>query len=176
MPYLTFSMGLFAAKQQKTVKKEPRSFYRDRSESLRADATQDFKVKSLPRILLIDDDPTYGLIMERVARQNAARLHHVCTPDQIPSAAEFGFDVLVVDYDLGSVTGYEMTSYLERHMAEEIPVILVSHSERNDTHSWPDTIREFVHKKLGPYAVLDAAFEAYEVDRLHRAMDRRNTK
>ncbi len=73
------------------------------------------------------------------------------------------FDVAIIDYDMGAVTGTEITSYIEGVSNDAIPVVIVSQSTRKSSPYWPQTVSKFVHKSVGPYAVFDAAFEAYGV-------------
>ena len=64
-----------------------------------------------------------------------------------------------MDYHLGDVTGCQLTDQLEDTANERAPVILVSNSYQAKTDAWPENIREFVHKNLGPNAIIDATIE-----------------
>jgi hypothetical protein len=66
----------------------------------------------------------------------------------------------------------ELTNYLESLSREEIPVVLVSQTQRRSVNNWPESIREFVSKSLGPFAILEALFEAHEAAVLARKMKR----
>ena len=150
------------------------SFYRDSSESLRESLLpHSLKApKTVPRILLVDDDPTFGKIMNRASEMKGVKITYCKSIDEFGALQSWDFDTIIMDYDLGAVTGFELTEYLEKFTKEDVPVILVSQTEQKSSKNWPYTIREFVHKKLGPFAILDAAFEAHEIRELHRNMQR----
>lgn len=147
------------------------SYYRDKTESYRNSS----EVESMldqphpPKILLVDDELSFCKVMARVARNNGTPLMHVSSLDQLKFSSDFEFDVAVVDYDLGAITGFEMSTYIESCVTREVPIILISQSERKFRELvWPEAIREFVHKKLGYSAVLDAALEAHEVSKIQK--------
>ncbi|MDA9951415.1 response regulator [Oligoflexaceae bacterium] len=145
------------------------SFYKDRTSSFR-DMISLSKVQHptvAPKILLVDDDPIFGKIMTRVADQNNSQMTVCSSLAEVAMLDSFDFEVAIIDYDLGNVTGYYLASHLDKLTSREIPVVLVSQSQRDDVDRWPTSIREFVNKKIGPYAILDAAFEAHEVKRIH---------
>jgi len=147
------------------------SIYRDSSESFRELISPDEVVvpKSLPRILLVDDDPTFGKIMKRSSQAKGIDIVTCSSVEEFSQLKNWDFDVIIMDYDLGAVTGFELTSYMEQYTEDDLPVILVSQTKQNDPKTWPTTIREFVHKSLGPFAILDAAFEAHEVNLMNMA-------
>ncbi len=124
-----------------------------------------------PRILVVDDDPTFGRIMQRAAVYLEADLVFVqCLQDLDPNLLG-SFDVAIVDYDLGSVTGLELARYLDHHVS--VPIVLVSHAERTPNRQWSDSIHDFVHKSAGAHVIMDAAFEAHEIACIHRDMKKR---
>lgn len=148
------------------------SFYRDKSESFRRRLLPEQVHASTfkPRILVVDDDPIFGKTMERAAALKGVDLRHVKSLEDLALIKVEDFDVIVMDYALGAVTGLELTRYLEERINKQIPTILTSQTPRNVSRRWPSTIREFVHKDLGPFALLVACFEAYEVQMVHRGM------
>lgn len=110
-------------------------------------------------ILIIDDDVTFGAVMEATARRAGfdAEFH--------PSLVELGsfarlreFDLAVVDYFLESLRGDEVAQYADTFF-EGLPVIVVSAKEftPQETAKWPASVREFISKDKGPQAVVDAA-------------------
>jgi PleD family two-component response regulator len=143
-------------------------FYRNAAENYR-DLLASEKVmvpRSIPRVLLIDDDPTFGKMMMRAARAKNVPITYCKNLVEFRKLKNFDFDVFIVDFDLGEVNGSELTRYMEQFSKEEIPTILISQTNQTDSNSWASTIREFVHKRVGPYAILDAAFEAHEVNQI----------
>ncbi len=154
----------------------PESTYRDSTESLREVISSDkvMQPKTLPRILVIDDDPTFGRIMQQAATKKGSAVSYCRSIDELSKLQSWDYDVIVMDYDLGSMTGFELTTYLEKFTSVEVPVILVSQTKLRGSQKWPQAIREFVHKGLGPFAILDAAFEAHEVNTIHHNMHKRH--
>jgi CheY-like chemotaxis protein len=156
----------------KTVEASAESFYRDSSESFRQTLLPDSlkTPKTLPRLLLVDDDPTFGKIMNRAAEMKGVKITYCKSIDELGALQSWDFDAIIMDYDLGAVTGFELTEYLEKFTKEDVPVILVSQTKQKSSKHWPNTIREFVHKNLGPFAILDATFEAHEIREIHRTI------
>ena len=154
----------------------PDSTYRDSTKSLRELISPDkvMHPKVLPRILVLDDDPIFGRIMRQAATKKGSAVSYCKSVDELSKLPSWDYDVIVMDYDLGPVTGFELTDYLEKFTSVEVPVILVSQTKLRGSQKWPETIREFVHKGLGPFAILDAVFEAHEVNTIHRNMRKSN--
>jgi DNA-binding NtrC family response regulator len=111
------------------------------------------------RVLIIDDDLTFGAILEAMLRKNGldAEFH--------PSLVELGsfarlreFDLAVVDYFLDSLRGDEVAQYADTFFAG-LPILVVSAKafSPEETARWPQSVREFIAKDRGPQAVVDAA-------------------
>lgn len=128
----------------------------------------------MPRILLVDDDPVYGKIMSRVAACFKAELTFVRSLTELSESDLSSFDVAILDYDLGAVTGVELTNYLDHHCP--LPIVMVSATERHPDRRWSDSIHEFLLKDAGPFAAIDAAFEAHEIARIHEQIRRRGPR
>ncbi len=148
------------------------SVYRDASESFRRRLLPEQVRASTfkPRILVVDDDPIFGKTMQRAAALKGVDLRHVKTLEEVGLVKVEDFDVILMDFALGAVTGLELTRYLEDQVGKQIPTILTSQTPRSVSRRWPSTIREFVHKDLGPFALLEACFEAFDVQLLHRRL------
>lgn len=129
------------------------------------------KTSPFAKILLIDDDPLFGKIMQHYAAKMGSSLTFIDSVDKLTDEVLRDFDVAVIDYDLGSCTGVELVKYLNNRLGS-MPIVLVSQTQRTESERWPDSIHEFVHKTLGPYAILDAAAEAHEIFRIHQGMRR----
>ena len=111
--------------------------------------------RSLPRIAVIDDDPMFGRIMEQIGRHVGIDIKHFEGFESLD-----GFDVAIVDYQLEDMTGLDVGRHVERFIGS-LPVILVSRTNLPRSRDWPRSIKEFVYKGMGPYAILDAAIEAH---------------
>lgn len=116
----------------------------------------------LPRIAVIDDDPLFGKIMEQLGRKLGVEIKHF---EDFETLA--GYDVAIVDYDLGSMTGLDIGRHVERYIGS-LPIILVSRTKLSKDPSWPRCIKKFVYKGLGAYAILDAAVEAHGLSTIDR--------
>jgi CheY-like chemotaxis protein len=121
----------------------------------------DSEIEEATRILLVDDDPTFGVVMSRAAEQLRAHITYCKSLEEVKRVAGWNFDVAIVDYDLGSSTGVEVARFLQSH-PKKIPVIIVSQSQRVDTpiSDWPEVVKGFMQKGLGHFALLEAAFAA----------------
>jgi len=159
----------------KEVSTASMSMYRGLENSKRSllYGTDVFKPSSYPRVLVVDDDPIFGKIIHRSASQLGVNLTYCET------VTDFGvlgdtwddYDVAIIDCDLGSLNGYQLVDFMELHTKKEIPVVLVSQTKPNKNQKWPVSVREFIHKKLGPFAILDAAFEAHEISKIYSEID-----
>lgn len=116
-----------------------------------------------PRLLLIDDDETYGQLMTMVAASRGVQL------DYFPSLAATGsigaigqYDAAILDFFLDSFTGTEIAEYFDAFFAET-PVILVSGSHENPAKAPPPKcVRRFMCKAVGPRRILDEAMTMIE--------------
>jgi len=111
----------------------------------------------IPKILLVDDDPIFGAIMRRTAKDVKVDLTFCQSIAELGELRNLDFDVAVIDYDLGSVTGTELSEYLEKY-AGQLPVVLVSNTQRANSETWSQLVKDFVHKKMGAKAIFKAAF------------------
>lgn len=108
------------------------------------------------RILVVDDDPLYGAIVEQVAAQQNVEVHRI-----LPSELEGlrpGYHAAIVDFDLGEIDGAEFSANLEQQVGL-IPTVLVSSTNQEDLpkRKWPKSIIGFVPKAAGHMeAVLSA--------------------
>ena len=82
---------------------------------------------------------------------------------ELPTPGSQEFDVILIDYALGFCSGISVAEKIATQLPHA-PIILVSQTSRVPKPGrWPANIREFVHKKFGPYAILEAATEAFEI-------------
>lgn len=113
------------------------------------------------RIILIDDDASFGKIIVNFAEARGVHL------DYFQSLQEIGFlghlanySVAIVDYDLGSMNGIEIAEYLPA-LFGGMSMVLISGKDRTADvkNPWPHSVRQFVHKDSGPNEILDAALK-----------------
>jgi len=117
------------------------------------------KDRQRKRIILIDDDPFFGSIMKQVAAQRGVELSHFLSLADLGFVSLLGqYDVAILDYDLGNMTGVEIGEYLTAFFGD-LPMLLISSTMRRarkcdlaDGRAQP-----FVDKKRGYDAVMSAA-------------------
>ncbi len=111
-----------------------------------------------PRMVLIDDDPSYTSILARCAAIEGIEL------DTFNSLSELGFvsllrnyDVAIIDYDLGSLNGVEIAEYMSS-LLNNMPMVLISASDRSaEIAHCPCSVRAFLNKSAGFSKILDTA-------------------
>ena len=112
-----------------------------------------------PKIVLVDDDDSFGLIMTRVAEINNVQL------DYFSSVSEMGFisalnsyDVAIVDYYLNGMNGLEVAEYIP-HFFQNLQMVLISGKPMDAVTAggYPDCIKEVLNKSSGYEAILRAA-------------------
>lgn len=123
---------------------------------------KNLKKKTKPKrsYLLIDDDPVYLAIMKRAAEMENVQL------DCFGSLMELGsigaltqYNAVIIDYDLGSMTGLEIADYFGK-VLHEIPTVLVSSTDRMESSlEWPSSVKRFVKKSDGYGEAIKAAIE-----------------
>lgn len=115
-------------------------------------------------ILLIDDDDSFCHLMEVVARASAVPLTAVAALEDLPSLGSLrDFDLIIVDYNLAAFTGLEIAEYVDAFFGS-LPVMMVSieNLENESGQRWPISIRKFVNKAFGPFAILQRALKLLE--------------
>jgi DNA-binding response OmpR family regulator len=115
------------------------------------------------QILVVDDDPSFGKILNRIGQQSQVLVTVCQTLEQLRGLPEKKFHAAIVDYDLGNFDGIEVARRLEVSDAR-VPVILVSQSQLVETpiSCWPSNVKGFLHKALGHFAILEAALAAHD--------------
>ncbi len=120
------------------------------------------KPTAKPRILLVDDDASFCKIMEQTARLHDIMLSSCTSSDEFINFKTMDFEVVLMDYDLGAVTGIELSEFMETNFAAETPVILLSQSTKASSKIWPHSICWFIHKDEGPNAILNLTSDLYQ--------------
>jgi len=115
------------------------------------------------RFVLIDDDPIYRSIMLRVAHSEGIEFDVFENLDDLGSVGMLGqYEVAIVDYDLGGMSGLDIAKYLTA-LFRDTPMVLVSESERlPGKMGWPPSIKRFVKKSDGYLHVLNQAKKCAE--------------
>ncbi|MGE0173245.1 MAG: response regulator [Oligoflexales bacterium] len=111
------------------------------------------------RIVLIDDDRSFGYVMQHYASKFQIELDYYASLEELGFVALLGnYDVAIVDYDLGAMNGVEIGNYLGAFF-NRMPMLLISGTTRTDENIMDGGVRQFMHKKLGPERILSAAVD-----------------
>ena len=122
---------------------------------------KDFVFCRAPRVLLIDDDPLFGVILFRVALAGKIALNHVVSPGAVEAdKIRETYDFIITDYDLGNITGVQLIHSLEA-CNQALPTILVSSYRGIPSPNLPQSILYSIHKCEGPQRILYAAVHAF---------------
>lgn len=110
-----------------------------------------------PHVVLVDDDPIFAALLKKVAIKERLNLTVILSAKEayrtLPS---LDYDVALLDFDLGRVTGVQLSTYLQND-GQTSPVILVSNIRDFQESEWPATVKKAVSKKAGPYSILGLA-------------------
>ena len=117
-----------------------------------------------PHLILVDDDPMFTKVVERVAYWNDTPLSVCHSIDELGSIENWSFDAAIVDYDLGSVTGVDLSKYLE-HFMGSFPVLYISQTDRKlqIVRECPGEKVLFANKEIGPKGILETAIAMHRV-------------
>ncbi len=120
---------------------------------------------------MIDDDPTFGKILHQIGVQSGVEVVVVNKVDAMNALPKEHFDVAVLDFDLGPVTGVEVATQLEKSGTVKYS-ILVSQSQDVGTPigDWPKSIKGFVQKSLGHFAIFEIALAAVEASAMESSV------
>ena len=118
-------------------------------------------------ILLVDDDRSFGSILKRSGAKSGLNITVCHDIDSLGSQMHNLFDVAIVDYDLGAVTGVEIVAYLEER-TRNTSFVLISQSALPRNEEQTPTGWSFIHKARGNDAILSAVYEARSADLLGR--------
>ena len=107
------------------------------------------------RILVLDDDPTFGELIMRYQNKYEVDVEFFENVHQfVERLSEQKFDVVILDYFLEGYVGTQLASLIQG-----TPVVLVSNknSWQEADPSLTPTASRFVHKKAGPDKILAEA-------------------
>ncbi len=117
-----------------------------------------------PRLLLIDDDPVFGHIMEQTADHLKVDLDVVQSVDQVGFIAGMKeYDIIIVDQNMQFMSGMEVAAYISSFF-ETKTVILISSSPvvKDGGLGLPSFVSAFISKDEGYYRVLKKALATYQ--------------
>jgi CheY-like chemotaxis protein len=116
-------------------------------------------------LLLIDDDEAFCLLVQATARARGLPFTFCAALEELPSLGALGdYDLVIVDYNLEALTGIEIAEYVDAFFAGALPLMMVSSEnlENGSSQRWPASIRKFVNKAFGPFAIVQRALRVLE--------------
>lgn len=116
------------------------------------------------KILLVDDDPTFGYLMTSVAKGLGIDLTHRESLVDLGSFAMIKeFDIAMIDYYLESLRGDEIAEYVDTFF-NDLPLVIVSAHDFDEKSKskWPPTVKAFLQKDLGAVQLLKRVVETYD--------------
>ena len=108
------------------------------------------------KVLLVDDDIIFGKIIQVLAAEENISLTYVKNVRDAYQLSNWSFDMAIIDYDLGAVTGIQLSYFLEHYLKPKA-VLLVSAHPEVEKKTWPECVKDFVNKSDGPMPILRAA-------------------
>lgn len=112
---------------------------------------------TIPRILIVDDDPIFCRLMAAIGERMGVLIEYRSSLKELYKVLpKLKFDAAIVDYDLGCVTGVQLSRYLER-VSHGKPLILVSNYRNIPRGGWSHSVRAFVGKGAGEADILRQA-------------------
>lgn len=86
------------------------------------------------RIAVLDDDPLYLEMVERVVHEAGYVCRtHATGNGLIQEMRRESFDLLVVDWELPDIAGPQVVQWVREHVGKEVPILFITHrSEESD--------------------------------------------
>lgn len=111
-----------------------------------------------PKICLIDDDPIFTTVFKKYAESEGFAVDVYGLIVDIKTIERLRYDVIIMDYDLGGVSGEELAECF-CHLGLDVPILMMSFSHREPELSehWPEKVCGFVHKASGLREILHKA-------------------
>lgn len=116
------------------------------------------------KVLLVDDDPSFGYLMTQVAKSMGIDLTHKVSLIELGSFAMIkNFDIAMIDFYLENLRGDEIAQYVDTFF-NDMPIVIVSAHEFDDKSKskWPPTVKAFLPKAIGPSQLLKRVVETYD--------------
>jgi len=118
-----------------------------------------------PHIVLVDDDPLFAELLQRVAIKERLNLTvFTSAKEAYQTLPKMKYDVALLDYDLGRVTGVQLCNFLQSD-GRAVPVMLVSNVQDIEKSEWPIAVKKAISKRAGPYTILGIARRIYRESR-----------
>jgi len=125
--------------------------------------------RAMPRILLLDDDPAYVNLMRKLAGKHGIPFTGCSSLDDLNPDFYHDYDIAIIDYNLGHVTGSEVSRYLT-HFHGSVPTLIISQSTHGyaDHESWPRHVKGYFLKSNGMEPLFKEAVGIFRKQSSHR--------
>lgn len=113
------------------------------------------------KAVLIDDDPLFCTLFAQFAKKLGVTVHYYHSVTELAyNLVHERYDVAIVDFDLGTVTGVDLAAALPMLLGD-MPVIIISGDDRDRELFKPKELKivDFCLKNTGPWHILGRACE-----------------
>lgn len=127
-----------------------------------------------PKMLLIDDDPGFGRVMKRAAKQLRFQLDYWPTLRRRRASSQLleNIDGLILDFELENISATQFLQFFGRY-ATTIPVIVVSSYEKLPLESFPQSVKAVFSKQRQPAEILRLAAHLFELASENASINRK---
>src|SRR6478735_6684711 len=117
------------------------------------------------RLVLIDDDPSFLAIMQRLADMEGIPLDSFERMDDLGMIDVFKkYDAAILDYDLGDQTAVDISLYLNCFV-KELPTVIISAKDRSqECKDLPRCVKSVLRKSAGYRYILELAVRLSQTD------------
>lgn len=120
-----------------------------------------------PKILLLDDDPDFGRLLEAVAQHSGLDLRFYDSLISLGGIARLGeFELILCDYFLTYIKGSDVAHYVNTFFSD-IPIIFVSANLEAVSllEEWPDCVIGLLPKSFHARELIQSALEIYRAEK-----------
>ena len=114
-----------------------------------------------PRVLLVDDDPSFAHTITAVAKLAQIPLHYCCSTRGLTARMLEENDVIICDFEMPTISGVQLAKVIARTFPK-LPLVLISAYTKPFRAERPAEVSLFITKYEGPRAILDAAIQLYQ--------------
>ena len=118
-----------------------------------------------PKMILVDDDPVFGSIMQKEAQVMGYELDYYDSLSSLGFISQLAnYDIIIVDFQMDHINGIEIAAYMPSFFSDKT-VILVSNTEIGEQigQSLPEYITQFIHKNNGSEGIIKQAVDVFDV-------------
>ena len=99
-----------------------------------------------PSIVLVDDDPVYGKMFQRAAEIKGVSCTYCQSPREFYRQLGSGFDIALLDYELGQVTGLQLSRILKLIAPKKFVILTSAYRSIRYVEEEEDFLKGFINK------------------------------